>query len=398
VDELSLACQQLDADIVVFDAELTGAQARNIEDAVGARAVDRTTLILDIFAQRARSREGKLQVELAQLNYRLPRLMGQGVGLSRLGGGIGTRGPGERKLDVDRRHIRRRINFIEKELGQLHSRRGLLRKSSGMAHAPVVAIAGYTNAGKSTLFNALCGADAFAEDKLFATLDPTARRLDLPSGGAAMLVDTVGFIRNLPHDLIEAFKATLEETAQADVILHVADASSEELDAQMETVRRILASISEKAAEKDGKAKPGGRKTDSRRDFDGGAGGQKTIVALNKIDKLKGGGCPAAAAYGEVMCEISALTGEGLDELRELIAEAVSEGDARVELLIPYGDGGALAYVRSFGSVVENEFKDDGVKVTALLKKERLKRVEGYITRPARDIIHKRVGSGGMAT
>jgi len=361
VDEINLLCQAVDADLIIFDEELSGTQARNLEDATGVRVVDRTALILDIFAARARSREGKLQVELAQLNYRLPRLTGRGMELSRLGGGIGTRGPGERQLDIDRRHIRRRIHFIEEELRRTKARRQQQARGGGRgAGVPSVALVGYTNAGKSTLFNRLCGADALAEDKLFATLDPTMRRFELPSGGEAVMVDTVGFIQKLPHDLIDAFRATLEESVQADVLLQVVDASAKDMALHMETVASILGGI--------------------------GAGGKPMVVALNKCDLAKalreeGGGRPAVPwreGGATRVCEVSALTGEGVPELLALLNELVHGQDARMDLLIPYDDGRVRPFIHKHAKVLSQSYEADGLHMRVTVRREHAGMLERY--------------------
>ncbi|MBC7107137.1 MAG: GTPase HflX, partial [Firmicutes bacterium] len=275
----------LGADLVIFDHELSAAQARNLEDVMGVRVVDRTQVILDIFARRARTREGKLQVELAQLNYLLPRLTGAGTALSRLGGGIGTRGPGETKLETDRRRVRRRIYELRRQLEEVRRHRAVLRQARRERAYPLVALVGYTNAGKSTLFRALTGAEVPVEDKLFATLDPFVRRAELPEGGTVLLTDTVGFIRRLPHHLIAAFRATLEEVRAADLLLHVADARSPDLEEKIAAVGRVLEEL--------------------------GAADRPAILVYNKIDgtdlapgRLRRGSSPAVA--------VSALHGWGL--------------------------------------------------------------------------------------
>lgn len=243
LDEVRELAEANDADILIFDHELTAANIRNLEEATGLGVIDRTMLILDIFAARAQTRAGRLQVELAQYRYRLPRLEGMGKNLSRLGGGIGTRGPGESKLESDRRHIRRRIESLERKLEELSANRELIRSRRKKEGIITAAIIGYTNAGKSTLLNRLTNAGVLSEDKLFATLDPTARSLELPDGRSIMLVDTVGFVRRLPHHLVEAFKSTLEETVQADILLNVCDISSGEADSQTEVTRELLQSL-----------------------------------------------------------------------------------------------------------------------------------------------------------
>ena len=242
-EELASFCRSLGAGLVIFDRELSAAQARNLESVTGVRIIDRTQLILDIFARRARTREGKLQVELAQLNYLLPRLVGRGTELSRLGGGIGTRGPGETKLEVDRRRIRKRIAELNEAIRDVQKHRELLRRSRKEIPVPLAALVGYTNAGKSTILKKLTGAQVLVEDKLFATLDPTTRRVVLPNNEVVLLTDTVGFIRNLPHHLVAAFRATLEEVVEADLLLHVVDASHPDLEGQMEAVERVLESL-----------------------------------------------------------------------------------------------------------------------------------------------------------
>ena len=352
-EELSFLRQELDANLLIFDDELSNAQIRNLEELIGAKVIDRTILILDIFAGRAISKEGKLQVELAQLKYRLSRLTGMGVQLSRLGGGIGTRGPGEKKLDVDRRHIRRRVNFIEKELKDTRVRRNMTRNLRKEANIPVIAIVGYTNAGKSTLFNRLCEADAFVEDKLFATLDPTTRRLELPNGRKVIITDTVGFIRKLPHDLIESFKATLEEAVYADILLHVVDASGGEADRHIEVVEQILSSI--------------------------GAVNKKTVLALNKMDKLDLGAprLPMRVNSG-ICCEISAVTGQGVDRLTEILSNMINEGNVKVNVLVPYDDGGAYSFLHENGEILDKQYREDGIRICAFLDKRFLGRIEKY--------------------
>ena len=356
VEELSLICQAKDVDLLIFDDELSGAQVRNIEEATGMRVIDRTTLILDIFAQRAISKEGKLQVELAQLKYKLPRLLGLGTELSRLGGGIGTRGPGEKKLEVDRRHIRRRITSLEKELSELEKRRQFMRVGRTRNNIPVVAIVGYTNAGKSTLLNKLCNSEVFVENKLFATLDPSARKLILADGRESVLIDTVGFIRKLPHELIEAFKSTLEEAVHADLLLHVVDASNENAPLQISVVERILEEL--------------------------GASQKPTILVLNKQDLLSeqitARAKVSSAGYHSV-CEISAVTGSGLEQLLENITEAFKSQLQSVELLIPYTEGWVLPYLFNNGQVVSQEYEENGIKVSALVKMDKLKNINHFI-------------------
>ncbi|MGB9803089.1 MAG: GTPase HflX [Desulfofundulus sp.] len=287
-DEIAPACRELGVDLVICDQELSPAQVRNLEEALGVRVIDRTQLILDIFARRARTREGKLQVELAQLEYLYPRLTGRGAELSRLGGGIGTRGPGETKLETDRRRIKRRIAELRRKLEEVRRHRTLLRSRRQKAPVTLASLVGYTNAGKSTLLNALTGADVPVEDKLFATLDPTTRRLVLPNKEVVLLTDTVGFIRRLPHHLVAAFRATLEEVTEADLLLHVVDVSSPDYPARIEAVDQVLASL--------------------------GAREKPTILVLNKIDRLTAEE-PWLVPADRPAVAVSALTGRGLDKL-----------------------------------------------------------------------------------
>ncbi|WP_010681048.1 GTPase HflX [Acetivibrio cellulolyticus] len=345
LEELCLIRQALDIDLIVFDDELSGAQLRNIEELVGIKVIDRTTLILDIFAQRARSKEGKLQVELAQLKYRVSRLIGLGNQLSRLGGGIGTRGPGEKKLEVDRRHIRRRISYLESELSEVEKRRGFMRKSRDRDSLPVVALVGYTNAGKSTLMNTLCKSDVLAEDKLFATLDPTARNLKLPNGREALLIDTVGFIRKLPHELIESFKSTLEEAVYADVLIHVVDVTSYEAQEQIEVVDNILNAL--------------------------GASSKPIVMALNKVDMLEERKrAPILNPMGKVI-EISAVTKEGFEDLLKAITDVLGQDEEELELLIPYHEGWAISYIYKNGKIISQSHEESGtfLKVSMLKSK-----------------------------
>jgi len=338
VMEINLIRQTLGANVIIFDDELSPAQQRNLEQALGTKIIDRTTLILDIFAQRANTREGKLQVELAQLRYLLPRLTGFGQILSRLGGGIGTRGPGETKLEMDRRRIRKRITDLERELTGVRKHRALHRAGRRSGQIPVVALVGYTNAGKSTLLNRLTEAGALAEDKLFATLDPTIRRFSLPDNKEALLVDTVGFIRNLPHHLIAAFRATLEETLDADLLLHMVDASHPGFLSQIETVNDVLTGLH--------------------------IGNKPTILVLNKIDQVKDplelGVIPTEYM---AVTEISARYGTGLDKLLKLIADKLSYNRLRNQYFIPYDQTGVLALLHRDGKVLSEEYLDEGVKV-----------------------------------
>ncbi|OPZ91122.1 MAG: GTPase HflX [Firmicutes bacterium ADurb.Bin419] len=321
---------------------------------MGIKVIDRTTLILDIFAQRARSKEGKLQVELAQLKYRISRLIGLGNQLSRLGGGIGTRGPGEKKLEVDRRHIRRRINYLEAELSEVEKRRGFMRKSRDKNFLPVIALVGYTNAGKSTLMNTLCKSDVFAEDKLFATLDPTARSLKLPSGREAILVDTVGFIRKLPHELIEAFKSTLEEAVYADVLIHVVDITSEEALEQIEVVDNILSSL--------------------------GALNKPIVMALNKVDLLvERQRAPIVNPKGGIV-DISAVTLEGVDELLEAVTDVLGQEEEEVELCIPFQEGWAISYIHKNGKIIERFYDEKGTCFKVCMLKSKLDCLRKFVS------------------
>ena len=330
--EIIFFCENNDVDLLIFDSELTPSQQRNLEKLTNVRVIDRTMLILDIFAARARTSEGKLQVELAQLKYSLPRLMGQGQQLSRLGGGIGTRGPGETKLESDRRHIRRRIQKLEEELRQLEKRRAMLRNRREKDGVISVAIVGYTNAGKSTLMNALTDAGVLTENKLFATLDPTSRALILPDGRQVMLVDTVGLIRRLPHKLVEAFKSTLEEAATATVILNVCDAADEHASEHLEVTKKLLEEL--------------------------GCEGKPIISVMNKCDKV--GDLYAMPTFrGTVM--ISALEQKGLDNLLQAICDALPQTVREVKLLIPFQNGGDAARLREDGVVLEEEYRPDGL-------------------------------------
>ena len=332
LEELGDFCKNNEVDLVIADSELAPAQLRNIEKATDVRVIDRTTLILDIFAERARSNEGKLQVELAQLRYSLPRLMGQGTKLSRLGGGIGTRGPGETKLESDRRHIRRRIKALEDEFDALEKRRSLARARREKDGVETVVIVGYTNAGKSTLMNTLTEAGVLAQDKRFATLDPTSRALVLPDGRRVMLIDTVGFIRRLPHHLVEAFKSTLEEAVCAKVILNVCDASDPECAEHLKVTNDLLEEL--------------------------GCSGKPIIPVFNKCDLPQ---ADEAAMRLPGAVNISALEGKGLDELLDAVAKALPPTRAKAKLLIPYSDGAAAAALRKDGVITVEDYRADGL-------------------------------------
>ena len=336
-EELSLTCQALEIDLAIFDDELTGAQKRNLENALGVRVIDRTALILDIFAQHAQSAEGKLQVELAQMKYRLPRLTGQGTELSRLGGGIGTRGPGETQLEVDRRRIRKRIDDLERDLKEIKQRRDLRRARREKQGQTIVALVGYTNAGKSTLLNALSGSDVLVEDKLFATLDPVMRNVDLPENRSCLLVDTVGFIRKLPHPLVQAFRSTLEEAIYADLLIVVSDLSSPNYAQQRDTVFEVLNDL--------------------------GATDRPILEVLNKADRVKADTVvePADAIL------ISARDGTGLETLKAEIARRIAAMRHRAELVIPYSKGNLLSMIHSSGQVLSEEYLAEGTKVDCLL-------------------------------
>lgn len=347
--EVKELCGSLGAELLIFDCELTASQIRNVEDETDVRVIDRTMLILDIFAGRAVSREGKLQVELAQLKYRLPRLMGIGASLSRLGGGIGTRGPGETQLETDRRHIRRRIDKLSAELKELEERRGYARDRRKKDSVQVGAIVGYTNAGKSTLLNLLTGADVLAEDKLFATLDPTSRAIELPDGRSLLLVDTVGLIRRLPHHLVEAFKSTLEESACADIIIHVCDVSDPEAAEKADVTLKTLADL--------------------------GAAEIPVVTVLNKCDLLT-----ENIPEDDSTVKISAKKAQGIDRLLKVVAANLPETAKRMKLLLPYDKAGFTAKLRENGKVFTEEYTETGVLVDALVDQMLIKQMSQYET------------------
>ena len=338
LQEIAEICREQEIDLIVADSELSPTQIKNIENATDIRVIDRTTLILDIFALRARSREGKLQVELAQLKYTLPRLTGKGIEMSRLGGGIGTRGPGETKNETDRRHIRRRMETLREELAELEKHRRMLRRRREKDGVITCAIVGYTNAGKSTLMNRLTDAGVLAQDKLFATLDPTSRALRLPSGISVMLIDTVGLVRRLPHHLVEAFHSTLEEAAQSDIIINLCDASSEEARIHLEVTRDLLDSL--------------------------GCGDTPVLTVLNKCDLLDN---TLLEQEFSSYIPISAKTGEGIGELLQAIDDNLPVRMKRVSLLIPFASAGLVSDIRGGGTLLSEEYTADGVAVEAVV-------------------------------
>lgn len=333
-EELALVCQAMQADLVVFDEELTGVMQKNLEEMLRLKVVDRTALILDIFARRAHTREGKLQVEMAQLQYRSQRLLGQGLVLSRLAGGIGTRGPGETKLEANRRRIRERLTDLRRELDQVEKQRSLRRQQREKNQIPIVALVGYTNAGKSTLFNRMTGAEVYVEDQLFATLDSVSRPIQLPHGAKALLVDTVGFIRKLPHALVSAFRATLEEAALADVVVLVSDGASQEVLQQHAAVLEVLQQLHPREE-------------------------QKRIDVLNKSDVKEP---PADLLPGAL--PVSAATGAGVDVLLARVEEALDEGLQTVRLLVPFANYGLLSKLHGYGSILAQTHGEEGVAVT----------------------------------
>ncbi len=349
LEELKGQLEELRAELVIFDHELTGVQVRNIENIIDVRVIDRTTLILDIFAQRARTKEGKLQVELAQQKYRLPRLTGMGTSLSRLGGGIGTRGPGETKLETDKRHIRKRISYLEAELEDLKKHRNFSRSRRRKDGVLCAAIVGYTNVGKSTLLNALTDAGVLAEDKLFATLDITSRSLELPDGRSVMLIDTVGLIRRLPHNLVEAFKSTLEEAASADIILNVQDLSSPEQEEQAEVTRKLLSEL--------------------------GCDGIPQINVMNKVDAALN---PDTVFEDSLTVAISAKHHQGFERLLKCIAENLPETAKRMKLLIPYDKTSLIGKIRLEGKIFSEEYTENGTLIDALVDKKLISQTEQY--------------------
>ena len=347
--ELTAELEALGADLLIFDCELTANQTRNMENITDVRAIDRTTLILDIFAQRALSAEGRIQVELAQQKYRLAHLAGKGISMSRLGGGIGTRGPGESKLETDRRHIRRRIELLEDDLKEIRRRRDLIRKRRKKDSVLTAAVVGYTNVGKSTLLNALTDAGVLAENKLFATLDITSRSIELPDGRSVLLTDTVGLIRRLPHHLVEAFKSTLEEAANADIILNVIDISSDDAYGQAQVTNELLSEL--------------------------GCDDIPKINVLNKCDKLPGW---ENIPEDSTTVKISAKEQTGFDRLLEVIAANLPEQAVRGSFVIPYDKGSLLNTIRADGKIFSEEYTEKGTLIDALVDKKVYYLVEEY--------------------
>ena len=342
VEEIKELAEELGADGIVCDDELSPAQLSNLKDELDIKVLDRTLVILDIFASHAKSSEGKLQVEMAQLKYRSSRLMGLGKNLSRLGGGIGTRGPGESKLETDRRAIRERVSQLRNEIEKVESSRDTLRKHRMSDGIPVIAIVGYTNAGKSTFLNKITDAGILAEDKLFATLEPTTRSLKIPDGEEVLFTDTVGFISKLPHNLVDAFKSTLEEAKYADLILHVADASNPEVDEQMKVVYRTLEELK--------------------------VVGKPVITFLNKQDKIDEDRI-IKDLKADALVKGSAKTGEGIDELLNKISEILREGKVLVDALLSYADTAKIAVIRKKGQLLSEEYEGDGIRVKAYVPK-----------------------------
>ncbi len=366
VEEIAELVRAAGADVVIFDHDLSPTQQRNLERAFGCKVIDRTQLILDIFATRARTREGQLQVELAQLNYLLPRLAGRGKEMSRLGGGIGTRGPGETQLETDRRRIYRRMRTIREELENVRRQRSVQRKQRQSVPLATAALVGYTNAGKSTLFNRLTGAGVLADDRLFATLDPTIRMVVLPSHRRVLLSDTVGFIRNLPPTLVEAFRATLEEVTEASLLLHVVDASCPQAPQQAAEVERVLAEL--------------------------GAGQTPRVLVLNKMDRISEGEAGTAALVQRIAGEaagsvegrwvaISALTGQGLDRLLEVIDEALPlDPITAARFRVPAGEGATLHLLHEFGRVSKVHYRDGCCEVEAQVPESLKRKLAGYLS------------------
>ena len=340
VKEISDLCKENDISLVIFDFELTPAQIRNLENDIEpeVRVIDRSMLILDIFALHATSGEGKLQVELAQLRYSAPRLIGHGTELSRLGGGIGTRGPGESKLESDRRHMKEKVIALEKKLAEMEHNRSVMRAQRDRSGLPKIALVGYTNAGKSTLLNTLTGANVLSEDKLFATLDPTTRKMELPSGESVLLTDTVGFIRKLPHHLVKAFKSTLDEVVYADILLIVSDITDPEVPEHLEVTKQVIADL--------------------------GASDKPVIYVYNKCDMLDQ---IPLDTFGEDTVILSGVTGHGTDTLLDLIEETIHRFKKKYTLLIPYASQSSLSSLYDKYNVLNVEYVDDGIAVEVIL-------------------------------
>ena len=343
LEELKELLYDLDATGVICDDELSPAQLNNLEQELECKVMDRTMVILDIFAQRAKTSEGKIQVELAQLKYRAARLVGMRASLSRLGGGIGTRGPGEKKLEMDRRLIHSRIGQLKEQLEQVQKHRELIRSQRDKSQVKVAAIVGYTNAGKSTLLNTMTQAGVLEENQLFATLDPTTRALDLPGKQQILLTDTVGFIRKLPHHLIDAFKSTLEEAKYADLILHVVDASNPQMDEQMYVVYETLQRLE--------------------------AMDKPVVTAFNKMDRI-GESLTVRDFKADRIVQVSAKTGEGLEALLQAIEEILREQKIYIERVYSYQESGKIQLIRKYGELLEEEYKEDGIHVSAYVPKE----------------------------
>jgi GTP-binding protein HflX len=352
LSELVAESHALDIDVVVFDNELSPAQQRNLQAAFQCDVVDRVALILDIFAQHAHTREGMLQVELAQHRYRLPRLRGKGVELSRLGAGIGTRGPGETKLETDRRRILGRVRKIEGSLKEAARQRATRSKSRRRSGLPLVAIVGYTNTGKSTLFNRLTEASVLVEDRLFATLGSTVRKIELPEGHRALMSDTVGFVRRLPHEVVEAFRSTLEEAAEADLLLHVVDASDADPDGQIAAVREVLREI--------------------------GAGDVGELLVFNKTDITGASVVRRLVTIHPDSVAVSALTGEGIDDLLPAIVDSLDAGTVALDLLVPYDRGDLVAALYDAGEVIGEKHENGGTLLTVRLPRDMADRYTAF--------------------
>jgi len=348
IDEIKSLLWELDATGIICDDELSPAQMKNLQDELDAKVMDRTLVILDIFAARASTSEGKIQVELAQLRYRMSRLSGIGKSMSRLGGGIGTRGPGEKKLEVDRRLIASRISQLKRELEEVKRHREVNRVARQRNHVPVAAIVGYTNAGKSTLLNALTGAGILAEDKLFATLDPTTRMLELPGSQKLLLTDTVGFIRKLPHHLIDAFRSTLEEAKYADFIIHVVDASNPQAAKQMHIVYETLHQL---------------EVTD-----------KKILTLFNKQDAITDRE-PLRDGRADITLRVSAARGDGLEELKDCLARILRENKRYLETVLPYDKGGLLQQIRETGELIAEEYLPEGIRIEAYVPPELFEKI-----------------------